>query len=327
MVSGNVPIRIAWWLSDLLIRKSPSGEPFQHFDEACAALLREILVTAGIVDGPSSATSNPKIKLGKPKSLAVLDVGFGCGDQIWELSRLVGLDGWNDVGYVGLTLNKSQLQAASRRLDRELADVESKEKRNTQSFRVFGANAASPASWSLEVQEAVRSLGDEKFQQRWLLALDCLYHFSPSRESVLRLAAQSVGANFMAFDLMLNRSVPLHRILIARVVGVLMGCPWRAFLTEPEYVKQLVACGYERQSVVIRDVSDNVFPGLVEYLRRQDEALSDYGISLGGGFRLARGVFGWFGRTGVIKGTIVVARLGREDSAKRPSRAENRDRD
>jgi hypothetical protein len=55
-------------------------------------------------------------------------------------------------------------------------------------------------------------------------------------------------------------------------------------------------------------VSDDVFPGLIRHLAKQDSDLAKYGISLGGGFRLARKVFTWFEKTAVIKGVIVVAR-------------------
>jgi len=298
------------------VRKSPSGEPIQHFDEACASLLREVLTTAKVINPASSNT--PKAKShAKSKSLAVIDVGFGCGDQTWELSRLIKLHGWSDLAYVGLTLNQSQLQAASRRLDREIGEIASTDKRSLSSFRLFGTNAANPASWSPGVRQAIHGLADQEFTEKWLLGLDCLYHFAPSRRPLLKHAAQTMGTNFMAFDLLLNKSASLRRKIVARLIGTLMGCPWRAFLTEEEYVRQLVACGYDRKSIVIRDVSEDVFVGLVKYLDRQEMALAHYGISLGGGFKLARGLFRWFTRTGVIKGAIVVARLCGEDSAKR----------
>lgn len=198
-------------------------------------------------------------------------------------------------------------------MNREIGEARLKNKGGLSSFRLFGANAANPTSWSPKVRQAVQDLVDQEFTERWFLALDCLYHFSPSRGPLLRHTARTMGANFMAFDLLLDKSAPLRRKVVARLIGTLMGCPWRAFLTEEEYVRQLVACGYNKESIVIRDVSNDVFAGLVAYLNRQEMALAHYGISLGGGFKLARKVFGWFARTGIIKGVIVVARLGEED--------------
>jgi hypothetical protein len=93
----------------------------------------------------------------------------------------------------------------------------------------------------------------------------------------------------------------------------LLGCPWQAFLTEEEYREQLVACGYERESIIIKDISEDVFPGLVAFLERQDKALAESGISLGAGFRLARRVFGWFATSKVIRAVIVVAKAVKDE--------------
>ncbi|KAK0638507.1 hypothetical protein B0T16DRAFT_338528, partial [Cercophora newfieldiana] len=232
-------------------------------------------------------------------SVAILDLGFGCGDQTWELGRLLGLADWGRVNYVGLTLNASQFRAAAQRC------LEQQSTFTNSTISLFNADAA---SWSPDIHKAVESLADESGSERWLLALDCLYHFSPSRRPIFQYASRKLDASIATFDLILNGSAPFHQKLITRVVGVLMGCTWRAFLTEEEYVKQLVGCGYERERITIRDVSDDVFPGLVGYLGKQDGNLAEYGISLGSGFRLARKVFAWFERTSVIRGVIVIAR-------------------
>lgn len=155
----------------------------------------------------------------------------------------------------------------------------------------------------------MQSLNNSKFSERWMLALDCLYHFSPSRRPIFQYASRELHANVAAFDLILNGSAPFHQRLLARLIGMLTGCPWQAFLTVEEYINQIVACGYETQSIAIRDVSNDVFLGLASYIAMQDEDLARYGTSIGGGFRLARKVLAWFGKTGVIGGVIVVAQL------------------
>ncbi|POR37068.1 Uncharacterized protein TPAR_02731 [Tolypocladium paradoxum] len=283
--------------------KSSDGQPVQHFDEACLGLLREILTTAGILD--RSPTDDPGAK---PRgAVSVLDLGFGCGDQTLALARLVQPRSWQDFRYVGLTLNESQLQTASRTLHRELASADDRQALNQASFKLFRANAAKPTTWNATIRDAVHALADERFADRWLLALDCLYHFSPSRKPIFQLAAQKLDANVMAFDLVLNHQASWKHTCLVRMVGLMMSCPLYTFLTEDQYKEQLVECGYDRGQIVIRDISDPVFAGVTSYLQRQDEALGQYGISIGG-FKLAGRLFDWFDRSRVVKAVIVVGR-------------------
>ena len=58
---------------------------------------------------------------------------------------------------------------------------------------------------------------------------------------------------------------------------------------------------------MIRDITEHVFPGVVKFLDDQERALSQYGVSLGG-YKLAGRLFDWFGRSKVVKASIVVAR-------------------
>ncbi|KXX75035.1 LPS-assembly protein LptD [Madurella mycetomatis] len=293
--------------ADTADRKSPSGKPIRHLDEACASLLRELLSTAGLLRQDDDNTSSP------PDPLAILDLGIGCGDQTSEIVRLMVQQQGRQLGYVGLTLSPVQLQAAVQRLDRELAAAaRADEKVQTGPINLFCTDAAKPHAWPGHVRSAVEALADKSFTERWLLAVDCLYHFSPSRRPIWNYATRKLGANVAAFDLLLNESSSWRDIIFARAVGVLMRCPWRTFLTEEEYREQLVASGYERESVIFRDVSEDVFPGLVGFLDSQDQSLAKYGISLGGGFRFARNLFNWFGTAKIIKAVIVVAHVNKD---------------
>ncbi|KAK4183717.1 hypothetical protein QBC35DRAFT_525942 [Podospora australis] len=269
----------------------------KRFDEACSSLLQEVLTTAGLLGSAPSISS--------PSELAIFDLGIGCGDQTQHLIRLFGA---KSLRYVGLTLNRTQLETAVRRLP-EVKGTGTGYK--NASIGLFCADAAKPSTWSAELNSAVQVLSDEKFaagpNERWLLALDCLYHFSPSRQPIMSYASRRLRANFAAFDLTLNKSATPAGVLLAKILGVLMGCPWKAFLKEDEYRDQLVASGYSRDSVIVRDISEHVFPGLVEYLNSQDKALAEHGISLGPGFRLAGGVFGWFASAKAIRAVIIVA--------------------
>ncbi|PHH84504.1 hypothetical protein CDD83_1835 [Cordyceps sp. RAO-2017] len=291
--------------------KDADGEPVQRFDEACLGLLRETLKTAGLLGRGAKESANPR------RALSVLDLGFGCGDQTLALARLVQPRSSHDFRYVGLTLDRSQHQTALRRLHRELpSSSDVGPSLESSCFHLYRADAAKPDSWSPDIRDAVRALADPDFPDRWLLALDCLPFFSPSRKPVFRHAARELDANVLAFDLILNEKASRWHKFLARLVGWVLGCPWRALLTEDEYRAEMRSCGYDEGLVLVRDVSDDVFAGIANYLRRQEEALSLYGISIGG-FKLTGHLFEWFDRSRVVKAAIVVGRThgkGQADS-------------
>ncbi|KAF4967431.1 hypothetical protein FSARC_5004 [Fusarium sarcochroum] len=281
--------------------KTPQGEPIEKFPEACSALLEQCVRAAGLLEH-DLVTSGPR------GSLAILDLGFGCGDQTWQLAKLAHAQGWKNFRYVGLTLNEAQVQTSRRKIYREIAEAgRDMGGIEAETFSLFRANAAKPETWSAQVAEAVYSLADEKYTERWLLALDCLYHFSPSRRPVLKHAAKELDAQFMAFDLLLNESASAMDIWRARLIGKMMGCPLNTFLSETEYRDQLVECGYDRKEITIKEITDDVFSGLVKFLDRQDQLLTEYGVSMGG-FKLAGRLFNWFDKSRVVRAVVVVAR-------------------
>lgn len=306
--------------ADKNTRKRQDGERIVHFDEAAANLLRKVVSTAGLLDRDATSGHSKR-----HQALAILDLGFGCGDQTWELARMAQSGGWHNFRYVGLTLNEAQVRTASRKICREVATLDAECEHpdgstttttppssltlRADAFQLFRANAARPETWSPRIREAVESIVPNEnghLTSRWLLALDCLYHFSPSRRPIFEYAARRLDANLMAFDLLLSETAPARDVWAARAVGAFMGCPLRTFLTEAEYREQLVACGYDGESVVIQEITDDVFAGLVDFLDGQELALGQYGISLGG-FKLAARLFRWFAESRVVRAVIVVA--------------------
>ncbi|KAK0726287.1 hypothetical protein B0T21DRAFT_350440 [Apiosordaria backusii] len=272
------------------------------FIEACDAYVRLVLRTADIIGNQ-----------GSDQPIAILDIGIGCGDQT---RTIIGCIDTLTVppkflSYVGITINQAQLRVASQKYQTPRALT----KRTTlDSFHLVCADASKPHNWPEEVKSAVGKFKEyEKPTRKWLLASDCLYHFSPSRKPIWQYAARNLGMNFMGSDLCLSKTATWRETMLARLIGVLMGCPWKAFLMEEEYWEQLVACGYERDSIIIKDVSEHVFPGLVAFLERQDKVLAESGISLGGGFRLARRVFGWFATSKAVRAVTVVAKVVKND--------------
>lgn len=262
-------------------------------------------------------------------SHAFLDLGFGCGDQITELVKKIPYADFRiradkvlkPFNYVGLTLNQTQLETALRFIPHELKAVNHKARTvsggrftttngeaaiiTTNSLKLFCANAAAPTTWNIEVREAVNSLADKELDERWLLALDCLYHFKPSRKPILEYANRKLDLNLLAFDLILNAEASLWDKLALKLVGLLMGCPLRAFLTEKDYRSQLEECGYSH--VETYNISEKVFPGISAYMKDQEQRLNQFGISLGG-LKWAGKLFGWFNTSKVVQATIVVAK-------------------
>ncbi|KAK2054313.1 hypothetical protein LY76DRAFT_686714 [Colletotrichum caudatum] len=272
------------------------GRRTRDFQQACRALLHRVLAEAGVLE-PEHPT----------RRLAVLDLGIGCGDQSLELARLVRQGSWGEYRYVGLTLDPSQLRVA---LGQPFGEPQDPAGRPPDgSIRVFQGDAARPDTWGAGVRSAAEALADGRArgdQARWVLALDSLYHFFPDRRRAFAYAAREFDASLAAFDLLLSDTASARQRLLVRLVGLAMGCPAGAFVTEAEYRRQLCEAGYDGRRVRFRDVTDHVFPGLADHIRAQEEALRPLGISLGK-FKVAGRVFEWFARSRVLRATVVVA--------------------
>jgi hypothetical protein len=240
------------------------------------------------------------------RTLAVLDLGIGCGDQTLELASLLKSSEWRRFLYVGITSNRGQVDIATQRLGRSTEVSGSGNVRGLDEINLFCADAAKPDSWSAELREEAQKLIEQTFTDKWVLALDSLYHFSPSRIGIFGHTAKGLGASFMAYDLILNSNASFWEKLAVKAIGVAMQCPLGAFIEENEYRRQLTECGFDSTSITITDISEQVFPGLVQYIEKQGRMLQRYGISIRK-FTIASRVFEWFHTSKAIKGVIVVA--------------------
>lgn len=255
---------------------------------------------------------------GKPRKvkgssrIKLVDVGFGCGDQTLYLTRQLSRVEEDDRqrplldDYVGITINRHQAEFARQRLEEKTAEAEAW----TPNVRIFCADAANPTSWSSELRDAVsRQELDNKASKEstWLLALDTLYHFKPSRQPLFNYAYEHLHASIMAFDLILSDSASMIDRILLRLVCLLASTPFSNFKTQSEYRQMLVTAGYSSDSVAMQDISEYVFPGIAGYIERKEAELKRFGMNLGK-LRQAGKVFGWWGRSGVVKGVIVVAR-------------------
>lgn len=291
--------------------------------EACANLLVEVFKTAG-VDRKRASSERER---GNKKRTCVIDLGFGCGDQTACLmgtfapyqvkDSIVDYDGRFGLyfeDYVGLTLDEKQYRFALERVRPSNPGLGRNLRRPRSEFHevkidMFCADAAKPDLWDAKIKACVQE-AVERSQVRWVLALDTAYHFSPSRWPVVKHACQTLGASFAAFDLCLSPTASLREKLLLRLLTTLMGAPWANFVTPEQYRTKLIEAGYDAAGITIRDISEDVFGPLSEFLARQDRGLRVIGLSLGP-LNVARLMFSWWARSGVVRGIIVVAK--RED--------------
>lgn len=171
---------------------------------------------------------------------------------------------------------------------------------------IFLADAGRPWSWCPTISTAIRAM-KKKDVEHWVLGLDCFYHFKPSRMPIFHYAATELDASIMAFDLVLSDTATITQRLIARSIGLATQCPWRAFKTPTNYRAQLIEAGFHPSAIEIRDVTAEVFPGLILFINSQAEHLRAYGISMKS-FEGFRKVLKWFVQSNAIKAVIIVAR-------------------
>ncbi|KAL4767674.1 hypothetical protein BDW60DRAFT_146129 [Aspergillus nidulans var. acristatus] len=321
------------------------------FPTACAALLDQVLITASLLDENGDANPQPpekKIRLLDvgigcgDQSVRILGYKRGTGPGMHRCeAETADQDGAGDAkgamspkkplfdSYVGITSIPVQAQFAKQRVERlekensralSSSSTPSPSKKGegeglTPSNRaqVFCADAANPSSWSPELKASLPPAPAQQIEENWLLALDTLYHFSPSRLPLLKYAHSTLHASLMAFDLLLPTPKPsLWTRLILRILCVLTGTPYTNFLTEDEYSALLVEAGYDLSDISFRDISGDVFGGIAGYINSREEVLKGYGLGGSKGMRKFAGagkIFGWWARTGVVKGVIISARV------------------
>ncbi|KAF9878400.1 hypothetical protein CkaCkLH20_03892 [Colletotrichum karsti] len=287
----KVPFTTTMWMN-LGYWSSHDGQPIRDFEQACRGLLQEVVASSGILNNITSS------------KLAILDLGIGCGDQSLELARLLRQSEWKGYRYVGLTLNETQLRIASSKM---LHGLQSDKER--EAVQVFQADAAKPESWAPDTKAAVESLTRDRREsyETWVLGLDSLYHFFPSRRPIFKYAAASLDANLMAFDLLLSETASFTERLVVKLISLGMKCPINTFVTEEAYTRQLREAGYDEKQTQFRDVTDHVFSGLVRHINEQENFLKPYGISIAK-YKVAGKLFVWFARSKALRATIVVAR-------------------
>ncbi|KAF2628934.1 hypothetical protein BU25DRAFT_389874 [Macroventuria anomochaeta] len=265
--------------------------------EACRDLLELVLSEAGLSEDSK-----------QDHSRCLIDVGFGCGEQTIYLMNEKPVSRCDELWwsardhqvyfdqYIGITQDGAQCGYAQERVNELKKD----------SISLFCADASKPRIWSEQLLATIKA-AKSKSKETWLLALDTAYHFSPSRWGIVEHAYHRLDASFMAFDLCLSPNARPLQKLILRILTTLMGAPWVNFITPEAYRQRLMNIGYPADAIKIVDISEHVFAPLATYMEEQDRRLKILGLGLGS-FHAAKWLFRWWGRTGVVKGVVVVAR-------------------
>lgn len=262
----------------------------QEYPVACEALLSELLSKASL-----------KTSL---KQCRLTDLGIGCGQQSLVLARQCR-------HYIGVTIDDEQLDFAKRRLTDQSSAIKSDiDGRNKASYELHLADAATPTSWSQDLKKATTSRTDDKTERddAWILALDCLYHFAPSRVPIFKHAYGEMRASVMAFDLLLSPTASFWQRLLLRLLALVLGVPSGNFISVSQYQNQLVSAGFSKHNIHFHDISENVFSGLASFIEKHDDRCKTF---LGHGvspYKAFARVLRWWERTRVIRGVYVIAR-------------------
>lgn len=281
--------------------------------------------------GPEEAKQSVSFKL--------IDVGIGCGDQSLSLTRRLhrstsarsGNGNVRDTtikdqtlvplfdSYIGINITSAQANLARHRLEIGAENKSTSPTGWTSDVKIFAADAAQPASWDQTLNEAVFGTQSPKSTLKasssplsakehvWLLGLDTLYHFRPSRIPLFECAYKDMNASIMAFDLLLGESLSLWERIRLRLICIVSGIPYANLMTKKEYESMLIRVGYAKDNIELVDVSDHTFAGIADFLRVKEAELNKFGMTMGR-LKTPGKIFDWWAKSGVIKGYVVVAR-------------------
>ncbi|QGA14743.1 hypothetical protein EYB26_002399 [Talaromyces marneffei] len=315
----------------------------KSFPDACEALLVKILVTAGLISQDKTLMAERLSDThmdggGQQAVFKLIDVGLGCGDQSLYLTRRLhrstntGSDNGNvrDTtakdqelvplfnSYIGINITPAQVNLARHRLKAASENKSTSPTVWTSDVKIFAADAARPASWDQTLNEAIFGTGSPQStpdtstaplsakEHTWLLGLDTLYHFRPSRVPLFECAYRDMNASIMGFDLLLGDSLSLWGNLRLRLICLAAGIPYANLMTVKEYENMLTSVGYAHENIKLEDVSHHTFAGVAEFLRAKEAELNKYGMTMGR-LKMPGKVFDWWAKSGAVKGYVIVA--------------------
>lgn len=206
--------------------------PGMRYAQACADLADRMV--AGLELGPDTR---------------LVDVGFGCGDQVL---RWIAHYGVRDVH--GLNLSYSQTALARERLTAAGHAALAQQLEQGSATELY-------AWWSARTGAGVRADA--------VVALDCAYHFAPARRVFLRQAASVLGpgGRLALSDLVLARpDLSLRQRAVLAGMARLSRIPAGNLLTAKDYRLQIARAGFEIER--FEDLTAAVFTPFGEWLDR-----------------------------------------------------------
>ncbi|KAJ3281100.1 hypothetical protein HK104_000217 [Borealophlyctis nickersoniae] len=210
-----------------------------EFPEACRALAKLVADNARIENG-----------------CRIMDFGYGCGDQ-----DLFICDSYPPSTVVGVTSERIQARVAHRRIEKAgYADR----------VHLYVGDAIDPSTWRSVLKDASPPsdlVSDGRFDA--VMSLDSCYHYK-TRFSFFALASSLLrpGGRLSCTDIILGSgNMSAATRLSLRAGLAVAGVPWENIVSETDYKKSAKEAGFSE--VDVEDISENVFPGLRNFLHRQ----------------------------------------------------------
>jgi len=197
-------------------------------------------------------------------TLSIIDLGFGCGETNVYISKIT---------WTFKDREKERISGGSRslcwhhtgsshfRIAQERLGL-SHQIFNTV-FEIHCADAGRPASWALEIRNAVSqacTASDENGRhENWLLGLDSLIHFQPSRWPLSSTANRKLDASLMAYDLCIAENLSARQRIILRLMAYFGQSPVANWVYNPRISG--TTCHGRLRARKDRDpyISENVF--------------------------------------------------------------------
>ncbi|EGD93524.1 hypothetical protein TESG_01069 [Trichophyton tonsurans CBS 112818] len=288
--------------------------------EACQALLEKVLRTAGLDVNSKERDETAGGESNTTKKRVLLDLGFGCGEQTIHLMRNPARPSPIFDEYIGITLDKVQHGFAQKRLQQRIMH-DNKQGTSTRPSKIslFCADAAQPSTWPDEVKKTLYdafSINNDSNSnmERYVMGLDTLYHFHPSRREIFEYSHSVLRANLLAFDLFLAPSNPssvtrIFNVLFLRLLTPALGAPFGNFVSPETYTTMLEEAGYKTENIVIEDITDHVFVGLAGFLDKRCRDMAIMGLGGYTKWQVAGWLFRWLSSGGVLRAGVVIAKV------------------